>query len=448
MKKIYEGNVKKNFFVFAFPLVLAILFSQAYDIINTIMSGNLIGEEAISAMGSTRPFTTLISSTFWGYGTGFSIYVAFLFGRSDYKKMLNVIKINMLFSSALLILVSVFCIGFHEMIFDILNIEEALRKDAFSYFSVYMGGLVVMNFARCGIYISNALGVTFLPFVTSIITNVINIVGNYVLIKYCGLGIMGTAIATCISSTVVSVMYIVFFIRIFKKLGLKLGGIYFNLNEIRRSLEYAIPTTLQQSVMYICSAAESPLTNLCGQTAISGFTVGMQLYDLNAGIYQSSNKTVSNYIAQCIGAGKHSEIKKGIKIGLTQTMLFLLPFLVTTVLFASPIADAFLESEESLHYAKIFLQFCLPFAIFNCINNLMHAVFRSVGASGYLIISTLVYSVSRIIFSYTLFAKFEIYGIFAATVLSWVTEALFITIIYFSGKWKSAEYKRLEGCVS
>lgn len=90
MKKLYEGNnIRRNFFRYAFPLVLTVLLSQMYNIINTIMAGKLIGDDAISAIGSTAPLITLISSIFWGYGSGFTIYVAMLFGKGDYKKMIK-----------------------------------------------------------------------------------------------------------------------------------------------------------------------------------------------------------------------------------------------------------------------------------------------------------------------------------------------------------------------
>ena len=59
MRKLYEGNIRRNFFIFAFPLILTALFSQAYSIINTIMAGKLIGDNAISAIGSTAPFVSL-----------------------------------------------------------------------------------------------------------------------------------------------------------------------------------------------------------------------------------------------------------------------------------------------------------------------------------------------------------------------------------------------------
>ena len=86
----------------------------------------------------------------------------------------------------------------------------------------------------------------------------------------------------------------------------------------------------------------------------------------------------------------------------------------------------------------------MPFVLFNVINNMIHAIFRSTGAGQYLVISTVIYSLARFGFSYLLYGKYKMYGIYAAIVLSWVTEALFGLIIYFSGIWKDKEYKKAE----
>lgn len=341
-------------------------------------------------------------------------------------------------------IISSLCIVFHESIFDFLNIEEALRPDAFSYFGVHMASMVLLNFSQTFVFISNAVGLTRLPFLASFLSNIILIAGNYILIKYAGLGVQGTAIATALANLFSTVFCAAVLIRIFKKLNVKISGLYFNRDEIKWSVHFAIPTTLQQSVMYLCSALVSPLTNLCGTSAISGYTIGMRLYDLNAEVYQNSNKTITNYIAQCVGAGKHSMIKKGIRTGLSQTLLFLAPFLIFTVLGAGFIPKLFLKSPDSIHYAKIFMRFCMPFILFNVINNMIHAIFRSTDAGIFLILSTLLYSVSYFGFSYLLFPRFEMYGIYAAIVLSWICEAIFGLSVYFSGIWKSKEYKLLE----
>ena len=121
MRKLCEGNINKNFFAYAFPLVLTAIFSQAYNIINTIIAGYLLGDNSISAIGSTAPLLSLISSVFWGFGAGFSIYVAMLFGQNNYAKMLNVIKINLLISCFAAIILSVLCLIFYNSIFDFLD---------------------------------------------------------------------------------------------------------------------------------------------------------------------------------------------------------------------------------------------------------------------------------------------------------------------------------------
>ena len=303
MNRLYEGNIRKNFFVYALPLVLTTLLSQAYSFINSAMAGYLIGDDAFAAIGCISPFSTFISSMYWGYGTGFCVYVAILFGRGDYPKMLNVIKANLLISSLFIITISTLCIIFHETIYDFLNVEESLRAESFSYFWVHIASLFLLNISASLVYIAHAVGLTKLPFISSCISNLILIAGNYILIKFAGLGVQGTAIATVISNLFAMCFYTIMLIRSFKKLGVKIGGLYINKDELKWSIHFAFPTMLQQSVMYLCTALVSPLTNLCGASAISGYTIGMRLYDLNAGVYQSSNKTVSNYIAQCIGAG-------------------------------------------------------------------------------------------------------------------------------------------------
>ena len=142
------------------------------------------------------------------------------------------------------------------------------------------------------------------------------------------MGVLGAAIATVFAAFLVMIFYIVSFAKMFKNLKVSLGGLYFSSIELGTSVAYAFPNMLQQSVMYFCTAFISPLTNLCGESAIAGFTVGMKFYDLNAGVYQNANKTVTNYVAQCVGAKKYLSIKKGIRWGFLQTLMFLAPFLL------------------------------------------------------------------------------------------------------------------------
>ena len=108
-EKLYEGNMRKKYLMFAIPLILSALLSQSYNFINSMMIGKLVGSEAFAATAVTAELIELLNSIFFGYLTGIGIYVSVLFGKSQYDKMLNVIKVNFLFSSAFAIVVTLIC---------------------------------------------------------------------------------------------------------------------------------------------------------------------------------------------------------------------------------------------------------------------------------------------------------------------------------------------------
>ena len=63
-------------------------------------------------------------------------------------------------------------------------------------------------------------------------------------------------------------------------------------------------------------------------------------------------------------------------------------------------------------------------------------------------VSTMIYAVSYVIYAYILFAvlpyTIRIYGVHLALSGAYITEVIFATFIFVTGKWKSREYIRLE----
>lgn len=87
VKYLYEGNIYKNFMLFAIPMVITGVLSQLYNIVDTVIAGVFLGDQALAAIGALSPLVTFFSSVLWGCGCGFGIYVALLFGKKEYDKM-------------------------------------------------------------------------------------------------------------------------------------------------------------------------------------------------------------------------------------------------------------------------------------------------------------------------------------------------------------------------
>jgi len=443
LKKLYDGNIPKNFITFSIPLILASLLAQTHNLVDTAMVSRLIGDSALAAVGSTSPLLTLISSMVWGYGAGSAVYVAHLFGEGDNHKAANVTKIAILTAGGICIGVAIIFVSFYKNIFAMLNISPEIEKDAFIYFSIYSFGLVFLQINSAGVYYANAFGMSKIALSASVISCFLNILGNYLLIAVFDIGVAGAAISTVFASFAVAIYYMVQFSRIFKKIGSSLKGISFSADEFKNTFSYGFPNMLQQSVMYLSTTIVSPLVNACGTSAIAGYTAGMKVYDINAAIYQNSNKTITNYVAHCCGGKQYRKIPKGVAIGIVMTLCYVAFPLVPTVFAPKFTAGLFFNSgtaPQSMEYAVFFLRYCMPFVVFNVLNNAFHAVFRGSGAGRYLVYSTLVYAIARLAYSYMLFPHFEMHGIFVSVPLSWITEAIFGSIIY--GKLISNKNRR------
>ena len=450
-EKLYEGNIRKKYFFFALPLVLSSLLSQSYTFINSMMIGKFIGSEAFAATAVTAQLIEFINSIFFGYLTGVGIYVSVLFGKGEQKKMLNVIKVNLLLSSIFAVFITLFCNLFCGWIFKVLNVSADIYRDAELYFRTYVSGLLFFQLNWGFTYIANGMGFTRMPLAASVITGIFNISLNYLFLAVFDKGIGYSALATMIAASAVAVVYIVIFANLFKNMGLRLGGFSLNKNELKGSIDYGTPSMLQQMAMYGCSAMVSPLVNTCSTAALSGYAIANKAQALICAVYQSSSKANTNFVAQAMGAKKIDKIKQGIKIGIVQGLAFFGLTLGLFVIFAPQFTRLFLDpvaDAESFQVSIYIIRYLLPLLLVNVFNNLFHGIFRAIGSGTLMLISTLIYAVSFVIYANILFAllpsEMKIYGAHLALGASYVTEVIFATIIFITGKWKTPEYRALE----
>lgn len=446
MKDLTKGNIYKTFILFAIPLVLTGFLTMAYNIIDTVIAGKFLGEQGLAAVGATSAFITLASSVVWGFCSGFSMYVAKLFGEKNYKEIKSSVYCNTFIFTVICLTITALTLLFRDNIYNFLKIDEKIVGDASIYFSVYMAGWIFIIMNNLGAFIMNAFGISQYPFVLSLVSTVLNIAGNIITIVVFKWGVAGVALSTVFAAFVVDVFYVIKIKKCFKEMKVDKEKIHFNSESFGQSVKYSLPVTVQQVVMYISQMIISVFINALGGAATAGYAIVSKIYSLNANIYQNSAKTLSNYAAQSVGARKPKNLSKGVKVGFLQGVLFVLPVLLICIIFAPQVCSLFFPkgySNVSLDYAVNFSRYFLPFIVFNVINNLFHAFYRGIASMKFLIIATTIGSISNLIFSVILVKSYGMYGIFAGWVISWIVEAVFTVIVYISGKWQTKEIKEL-----
>lgn len=446
MKDLTKGNIYKTFILFAIPLILSAIMSQAFNIVNTVMAGKYLGDIGLAATGSTSGFFTFYGSVFWGWGMGLSIQVAKLFGAKDYKALKNIIYNNAILVFILLIVAGICMTVFKNPILGALKVDKAVWDDASSYFVLTTIGYFTLAFNTWGVYLCNSLGITSFPFIVSLISSVLSTVAKFFVLTKLNAGVAGLAAVSLVNAAIVDIFYIIKLGKCFKEMNVHKEKIHLDTASLKETAGYAIPVTFQQMSMSAVSIIITPLVNGIGSSASAAYSVVSNMFNLNAQIYQNSAKTVSNYSAQCVGAREFYKLKKGIQVGFIQGLVFLTPVLLISVIFSEKICSMYFPdgyAGESLNYSIIFTKYYLPFIVFNMINNLFHAFYRGAMAMKSLVSATLIGSITRIIPTILLVPRMGMQGVYVGWVISWILEAVFTVTLYFTGIWKKEKINML-----
>ena len=87
MRNLTEGNETKEIILFALPMLIGNVFQQLYNMVDSIVVGQFVGEEAFSRRGSQLPVLFLMIALIMGATMGFTILIAQYFGARDKAKV-------------------------------------------------------------------------------------------------------------------------------------------------------------------------------------------------------------------------------------------------------------------------------------------------------------------------------------------------------------------------
>ena len=194
------------------PGIMMSLALQLGNIVDTILVGNILGKEAMSSVSLALPVETLIQIPGYVLGTGGAIAAGIMLGKRDRKGASSV------FSVTLAITVIAGLIFALTGIFAAMPLGGILAKGGgLSYLT---GRYLMVSFLGApvigtGLLMMSFLGVENHPNLASaylIASNVINLVFDYLLLKYTSLSTAGASLSTVLGFLLGMVVFI-FYIR-------------------------------------------------------------------------------------------------------------------------------------------------------------------------------------------------------------------------------------------
>ena len=271
VKDLTSGNEGSLIVKFAIPMLLGNVFQQLYNTVDSIIVGNVVGKEALAAVGASFPIMFLLLSLIMGITMGATILISQYFGAKDYEKLKKTLDTTYIFLFFGSIAISILGILLSGPILRLMNTPQDIISQAQTYLNIIFAGMLTLFGYNAISAILRGLGDSKTPLYFIIIATLLNIVLDLVFVMTFGWGVAGVAWATVISQGVSFLSGILYLNKNHDFLGIKFKGMRFDGEIFKKSLRIGLPAGVQQMLFSLGMMALQFLVNGFGTDTVAGF---------------------------------------------------------------------------------------------------------------------------------------------------------------------------------
>ncbi len=438
MKDLTNGNEASLIVRFAIPMLLGNVFQQLYNTVDSVIVGNVVGKEALAAVGASFPILFLLISLILGVTMGATILISQYFGAKDYEKLRRTIDTTYVFLFIGSIVISVLGILFSGTILRAMNTPADIIGQAQTYLNIIFGGMVMLFGYNAISAILRGLGDSKTPLYFIIIATLLNIVLDLIFVIVFKWGIAGVAWATVISQGVSFLFGVLYLNKNHDFLKIRLNSLKFDRDIFVRSLRIGLPTGVQQMLFSFGMMALQFLVNGFGTDTVAGFIAATRVDSFATMPIFSFGAAISAFAGQNLGAGKMDRVSKGhrITIFISVTLALVTAFLI--FFFGNSLIRLFNSDAEVIRIGTEYLKTVSAFYAVVAWMFITTGVMRGAGDTFVpMIISILSLWLIRIPLAAIFSMFFGANGIWWSIPVAWSSGLLMTLLYYRTGKWKS-----------
>ena len=438
MRDLTTGKEGKLILLFTVPMLIGNVFQQLYNIIDSIIIGRYLGNEALAAVGASFPLIFTLISLIIGIATGTTIIIAQYYGARNITKVQQAIETMYLFIFGASILLSIAGNLGSTYIFRLIDLPESVIPQAVEYFNVYAYGFIFFFGFQGTSAILRGLGDSKTPLYFLVIATVMNILLDLLFVVIFKWGISGVAYATIISQAGAFFSIIIYLNKFHKTIQFNLLRLRFNRDIFSKSLKIGLPTGFQQTFVAVGMLALYKVVNMFGTTVIAAYAVAMRIDSFAALPAMNFSAALSSFVGQNIGANKLERVRSGMLATLRMTSLISLGVTIIAWIFAEQIMQVFTTDQAVVEAGKDYLYIVSAFYILFSAMFVMNGVLRGAGDTLIpMFITIFALWVIRIPASWFLVQHFGPKGIWWGIPVAWGIGAVFSYIYYRTGRWRS-----------
>ncbi|HAH60921.1 MAG TPA: MATE family efflux transporter [Treponema sp.] len=432
-KDMTVGDPAKLILLYSAPLLIGNLFQQMYNMVDTIIVGRLLGQNALAAVGNTGPMNFLVLGFAYGLSSGFAVITAQRFGAKDWAGLKRSTAMNIKLNVASSVVLTVLACVLAMPILRVINTPEEIINQSYSYIIVIFIGIATCTMYNCGACILRAVGDSKSPLVFLIISSLLNIVLDIVLIIKTDMGVAGAAWATVISQAVSAILSFVWIYAKYPMLHVHRSDFTPDVWFAKQHISIGANMAFQFSITAIGVIILQGALNKFGPAKIAAFTAAQkveQLVTIAAGTF---GVTMANYGGQNMGAKRLDRVREGTNKAVVITILFSILSAVFAVALSDQLTGLFLKdaSEEVLSAARMYLRITAVFYPILFVLFIYRNVLQGIGRGFWPLMGGVLELVARTAAAYTLPLVWGFAGVCVAEPMAWCAATFPLAAAYY-----------------
>ena len=444
VKNLTEGKPLKLLFFFAMPMVLGNLFQQLYNMVDSMVVGKFVGEDALAAVGSSFPVVFLAVAIASGLSMGCTVVISQLFGAGQIIEMKTTIYTALI--TLTVVGLAIMAVGevTASPLLNLLGTDPDIMADSLTYLRIYFGGAIFLFLYNSlnGIY--NALGDSNTPLKFLAMAAIINIALDLLFVIVFNMGVAGVAWATLVAQGFCAIISFYVLMKRLKYMDnepefASVKPDLFRKSAVSKIAKVGIPSVIQQSIVSVSLMAMQGLVNSYGKVFVAGYTASTKIDTLSMMPNINFSNAMSSYTAQNIGAEKYDRVTKGYRANILMVFIFSLSITGIIFLFGPQIMGLFLDAGAAGSAMGYGLKYIKTVSIFYPVMGIMfvsNGLLRGAGDMNSFLLSSMVNLFSRVIIAYTMSHFIGEAAIWWSIPIGWCIGAVISGIRVKQGKWK------------
>lgn len=439
------GKPWKQITQFAVPMLIGNLAQQLYSTVDTIVVGKYVGDNALSAVGSSAPILNLMLALFVGVSTGAGIVVSQHYGAKDREALAQSIG-NCITLAALASLITMIIGPLLTMpLLRLLNTPESIIYWCRDYLVIFFVGAAGFTFYNILSGILRGLGDSLSALMFLIVATILNIFLDIWFVAKFRMGVAGVSLATVIAQLISAGCCYWKLIRMTDVFRLRGQDLKLNKACALRIIRVGVPSGITQAIFSVSMLVVQTLTNSLGEMVIACNVIVMRVDGFAMMPNMTFGNAMSVYAGQNVGAGKLKRVEDGTKQGMLLATATSAVITLLLVFLGHNLMRLFTQTEALIDLSARMLRILAVGYIAMAVSQVLGGVMRGAGDTvtpmWLSLISTVVLRLPLAYgMTYLTRAPETPHGkpeaLFGSMLITWVLGAVMHYIAFRSGIWK------------